>query len=115
MLAKYRPPMPIMTLVVPYLKNEGLKWSLEGRSVARQALLISGLLPVLAAPTPSGELAAPACVGAAGNPCWPRWFHGLQGICRESMLASLSPRFAGILQGVPAGLAEPTVCPPSTE
>ena len=47
--------MPIMTLVVPFLKNEGLKWTLEGRSTARQALLTSGLLPVLAAPTPSGE------------------------------------------------------------
>mgnify|MGYP001081094478 CR=1 FL=1 len=56
MIAKYRPPMPIMTLVVPYLKNEdGLRWTLEGRSTARQALLTSGLLPVLAAPTPSGE------------------------------------------------------------
>ncbi|GAB4821691.1 hypothetical protein N2152v2_008737 [Parachlorella kessleri] len=53
LIAKYRPPMPIMTLVVPFLKNEGLKWTLEGRSTARQALLTSGLLPVLAAPTPS--------------------------------------------------------------
>ncbi|GAB4816028.1 hypothetical protein N2152v2_003074 [Parachlorella kessleri] len=53
MVARYRPPMPILTLVVPYLKNEGLKWALEGRSVARQAQLTSGLLPVLAAPTPS--------------------------------------------------------------
>ncbi len=47
-----------MTLVVPYLKNEGLRWTLEGRSIARQALLTSGLLPVLAAPTPSGEAGA---------------------------------------------------------
>jgi len=56
MVARYRPPMPIMTLVVPYLKRDGLKWQLEGRSTARQALLTSGLMPVLAAPAPtSGE------------------------------------------------------------
>ncbi|PRW57775.1 pyruvate kinase isoform C [Chlorella sorokiniana] len=53
MVAKYRPAMPIMTLVVPYLKRDGLKWKLEGRHAARQALLTSGLLPTLAAPTPS--------------------------------------------------------------
>ncbi|KFM25913.1 Pyruvate kinase, cytosolic isozyme [Auxenochlorella protothecoides] len=53
LVAKYRPAMPIMTLVVPYLKREGLRWRLEGRSSARQALLTSGLMPVLAAPTPS--------------------------------------------------------------
>ena len=43
-----------MTLVVPFLKRQGLKWHLEGRATARQALLTSGLVPVLAAPTPSG-------------------------------------------------------------
>ena len=58
MVAKYRPAMPIMTLVVPYLKRDGLKWKLEGRHTARQALLTSGLLPMLAAPTPSGECVA---------------------------------------------------------
>jgi hypothetical protein len=55
MVAKYRPVMPILTLVVPYLKRDGLKWKLEGRHAARQALLTSGLMPMLAAPTPSGE------------------------------------------------------------
>lgn len=53
LVAKYRPPMPIMTLVVPYLKRDGLRWQLEGRSTARQALLTSGLIPVLAAPSPA--------------------------------------------------------------
>ena len=129
MVAKYRPAVPVMTLVVPYLKvrgwgpprlhgsrsppllccfsgglhprcpcahvrvsrrlprhpktalfvappppppppaclqRDGLKWKLEGRSTARQALLTSGLLPMLAAPTPSGARAqrlgrAPRC------------------------------------------------------
>ncbi|KAL4856094.1 Pyruvate kinase 2 [Chlorella vulgaris] len=53
MVAKYRPVMPILTLVVPYLKRDGMKWKLEGRHAARQALLTSGLMPMLAAPTPS--------------------------------------------------------------
>ncbi|KAL4425448.1 hypothetical protein ABPG75_009464 [Micractinium tetrahymenae] len=53
MVAKYRPAVPVMTLVVPYLKRDGLRWKLEGRSTARQALLTSGLLPMLAAPSPS--------------------------------------------------------------
>lgn len=55
LVAKYRPSQPIMTLVVPYLKREGLKWVLEGRSSARQALITYGLMPVLAAPTPSSS------------------------------------------------------------
>lgn len=69
LVAKYRPQQPIMTLVVPYLKRDGLKWSLEGRSTARQALITYGLMPVLAAPTPSaGEgLIEEAVVMAAKN------------------------------------------------
>ena len=55
LLSKYRPPMPIMTLVVPQLKSDGMRWRLEGRCTARQCLLERGLLPVLAAPSPSGE------------------------------------------------------------
>lgn len=49
------PPGFFSPQVVPYLKRDGLKWKLEGRHAARQALLTSGLLPTLAAPTPSGE------------------------------------------------------------
>lgn len=64
MVAKYRPAVPVMTLVVPYLKRDGLRWKLEGRSTARQALLTSGLLPIMAAPTPSGE-GGRACVHGA--------------------------------------------------
>uniref|UniRef100_A0A7S0RHC8 Pyruvate kinase n=1 Tax=Chlamydomonas leiostraca TaxID=1034604 RepID=A0A7S0RHC8_9CHLO len=54
LVAKYRPPMPILTLVVPHLVNDGLKWQLEGRSYARQCLVSRGLLPFLATPN-SGE------------------------------------------------------------
>lgn len=31
LVAKYRPPMPILTLVVPRLVSDSLKWKLEGR------------------------------------------------------------------------------------
>ena len=55
LVAKYRPPVPIMTLVIPRLTSDGMSWKLEGRGVARQALAVRGLLPVLAAPAPSGE------------------------------------------------------------
>ena len=51
--------------VVPYLKRDGLRWKLEGRHAARQALLTSGLLPTLAAPTPSGEALEGRGVGLA--------------------------------------------------
>jgi pyruvate kinase len=30
-VAKYRPPMPILTLVVPRLVSDALHWKLEGR------------------------------------------------------------------------------------
>lgn len=33
LVAKYRPPMPILTLVVPHLVSDQLKWKLEGRWV----------------------------------------------------------------------------------
>lgn len=55
LVAKYRPPVPIVALVIPRLSSDGMTWKLEGRSVARQALVVRGLLPVLAAPAPSSE------------------------------------------------------------
>ena len=42
-----------MTLVVPFLKKDGMKWTLEGVSTARQTLLTYGLVPVLATPSSS--------------------------------------------------------------
>ena len=56
LVSKYRPAMPILTLVIPQLKSDGHKWTLEGRATARQCQISRGLLPVLAAPSPSGEL-----------------------------------------------------------
>jgi len=53
LVAKYRPSQPILTLVVPFLKKDGMKWILEGVSTARQTLLTYGLVPVLATPSSS--------------------------------------------------------------
>ncbi len=47
--------MPILTLVIPQLKNDGMRFQLVGRGVARQCQIQRGLLPVLAAPSPSGD------------------------------------------------------------
>eukprot|EP00877_Chromochloris_zofingiensis_P009758 jgi/Chrzof1/5035/Cz15g09100.t1_PYK1[v5.2] len=55
LVAKYRPPMPILTLVVPRLVSDALHWKLEGRHNARQCLLTRGLLPMLATPQPHGD------------------------------------------------------------
>lgn len=55
LVSKYRPPVPILTLVVPTLHcKDRLAWTLQGRSVARVCLIQRGILPVLAAPSPSG-------------------------------------------------------------
>lgn len=54
MVAKYRPTQPIVALVIPRLVSNGIRWTLEGRSNARQSLLTRGVLPVLSSP----ELAA---------------------------------------------------------
>mmetsp|Transcript_32734 Transcript_32734/g.92845 ORF Transcript_32734/g.92845 Transcript_32734/m.92845 type:complete len:644 (-) Transcript_32734:207-2138(-) len=54
LLAKYRPPMPILTMVIPCLANDGLSWKLVGRSTARQCQVVRGLCPVLASPFPTG-------------------------------------------------------------
>jgi hypothetical protein len=55
LVSKYRPAMPILTLVIPQLKTESMKWKLEGRAVARQCQISRSLFPVLAAPSPSGQ------------------------------------------------------------
>ena len=42
LVAKYRPPMPVLAVVVPTLKSDGLSWQLEGKYLARQCLVIRG-------------------------------------------------------------------------
>ena len=48
LVSKYRPPVPTLQC------KDGLSWSLKGRSVASTCLIQRGVLPVLAAPSPSG-------------------------------------------------------------
>jgi len=50
LVAKYRPDMPILALVVPHLVSNSNRWQLMGKQSARQLLLTRGLLPMLAAP-----------------------------------------------------------------
>ena len=67
LVSKYRPAMPILTLVIPQLKSDGHKWTLEGRATARQCQISRGLLPVLAAPSPSGELPVDVLLSGLSN------------------------------------------------
>ena len=42
LVAKYRPPMPVVALVVPHLLQRANKWHLQGRTAARQSLIVRG-------------------------------------------------------------------------
>lgn len=50
LVAKYKPASPILTVVCPDIKSDGLKWTLMGDVQARQCLLCRGVLPVMADP-----------------------------------------------------------------
>lgn len=50
LVAKYRPQMPIFTLVVPHLVSKTHHWKIDGKSCARQCLLTRGVHPMLSAP-----------------------------------------------------------------
>lgn len=55
LVSKYRPPMPIMAVVVPKLKSTKLGWQLEGKYLARQTCVLRGVVPMLAAPMSEGS------------------------------------------------------------
>ena len=55
LVSKYRPPMPILTVVVPTLRSTTLGWQLEGKFLARQCLILRGVHPMLAAPMSEGS------------------------------------------------------------
>ncbi|PSC73194.1 Pyruvate kinase [Micractinium conductrix] len=55
LVAKYRPSIPIMAVVVPRLKASELGWRLEGKYLARQTLAMRGVVPMLAAPMSEGS------------------------------------------------------------
>ena len=58
LISKYRPPMPILTVVVPRLVSDNISWTFSGDSQARQSLLHRGTVPVLADPTMGPRTAA---------------------------------------------------------
>ncbi|PIA54821.1 hypothetical protein AQUCO_00901013v1 [Aquilegia coerulea] len=55
LIAKYRPTMPVLSVVIPRLKTNQLKWSFTGAFEARQSLLVRGLFPMLADPRHPAE------------------------------------------------------------
>ncbi|KAL6586048.1 hypothetical protein OROMI_002692 [Orobanche minor] len=55
LIAKYRPTMPILSVVIPRLKTNQLKWSFTGAFEARQSLIVRGLFPLLANPRHPAE------------------------------------------------------------
>eukprot|EP00239_Pterosperma_sp_CCMP1384_P006443 CAMPEP_0197856444 /NCGR_PEP_ID=MMETSP1438-20131217/28582_1 /TAXON_ID=1461541 /ORGANISM="Pterosperma sp., Strain CCMP1384" /LENGTH=535 /DNA_ID=CAMNT_0043471901 /DNA_START=89 /DNA_END=1696 /DNA_ORIENTATION=+ len=50
LLAKYRPPVPILAVFIPELQTDGLQWYFSGEVQARQGLMHRGLFPILADP-----------------------------------------------------------------
>ncbi|XP_057438187.1 pyruvate kinase 1, cytosolic-like isoform X2 [Lotus japonicus] len=55
LIAKYRPTMPVLSVVIPQLKTNQLKWSFSGAFEARQSLIVRGLFPMLADPRHPAE------------------------------------------------------------
>ncbi|GAA0150155.1 kinase [Lithospermum erythrorhizon] len=55
LIAKYRPTMPVLSVVIPRLKTNQLKWSFTGAFEARQSLIVRGLFPLLADPRHAAE------------------------------------------------------------
>ncbi|XP_078440247.1 pyruvate kinase, cytosolic isozyme [Wolffia australiana] len=48
LVAKYRPAVPILSVVVPVLTTDSFDWSISDESPARQSLVHRGLIPLLA-------------------------------------------------------------------
>ncbi|GFZ10776.1 pyruvate kinase family protein [Actinidia rufa] len=55
LIAKYRPTMPVLSVVIPRLKTNQLRWSFSGAFEARQSLIVRGLFPMLADPRHAAE------------------------------------------------------------
>ncbi|KAI3512174.1 hypothetical protein L1887_19408 [Cichorium endivia] len=55
LIAKYRPTMPVISVVIPRLTTNQLKWSFSGAFEARQSLIVRGLFPMLADPRHPAE------------------------------------------------------------
>ncbi|XP_015876451.2 pyruvate kinase 1, cytosolic isoform X1 [Ziziphus jujuba] len=55
LIAKYRPTMPVISVVIPRLKTNQLRWTFSGAFEARQSLTVRGLFPMLADPRHPAE------------------------------------------------------------
>eukprot|EP01023_Acetabularia_acetabulum_P038593 TRINITY_DN3699_c0_g1_i1.p1 TRINITY_DN3699_c0_g1~~TRINITY_DN3699_c0_g1_i1.p1 ORF type:complete len:718 (-),score=139.77 TRINITY_DN3699_c0_g1_i1:849-3002(-) len=55
LVAKYRPPVPILTVVAPKVQSNRVSWQLSGNVTARQCCLLRGVLPVLGMPRPGKD------------------------------------------------------------
>ena len=55
MVAKYRPPVPIVSVVVPIIKTNHLTWSFGEECPYHHALICRGLIPLLADASTQGK------------------------------------------------------------
>ncbi|BBN16075.1 pyruvate kinase [Marchantia polymorpha subsp. ruderalis] len=55
LIAKYKPSMPVLVVVIPKLTTNHLRWSFTGAFQARQCLAVRGLFPMLADPRHPAE------------------------------------------------------------
>ncbi|XP_042002986.1 pyruvate kinase 2, cytosolic-like [Salvia splendens] len=55
LIAKYRPTMPVLSVVIPRLRTNQLSWTFSGAFEARQSLIVRGLFPMLADPRHPAE------------------------------------------------------------
>eukprot|EP00252_Welwitschia_mirabilis_P010002 TRINITY_DN2301_c0_g1_i1.p1 TRINITY_DN2301_c0_g1~~TRINITY_DN2301_c0_g1_i1.p1 ORF type:complete len:528 (+),score=104.18 TRINITY_DN2301_c0_g1_i1:113-1696(+) len=55
LIAKYRPTMPVLAVVIPRLTTNSLKWHFTGAFQARQSLAVRGIFPMLADPRHAAE------------------------------------------------------------
>ncbi|KAH8502126.1 hypothetical protein H0E87_016766 [Populus deltoides] len=47
-IAKYKPTTPVISVVIPRLKTDQLRWTFTGAFEARQSLIVRGIFPMLA-------------------------------------------------------------------
>ncbi|PQQ05734.1 pyruvate kinase 1 cytosolic-like isoform X2 [Prunus yedoensis var. nudiflora] len=55
LIAKYRPTMPVLSVVIPWVKTNQLRWKFSGAFEARQSRIVRGLFPMLADPRHPAE------------------------------------------------------------
>ncbi|GFQ01911.1 pyruvate kinase cytosolic isozyme [Phtheirospermum japonicum] len=69
LIAKYRPTMHVLSVVILRLKTNQLKWSFSGAFEARQSLIVRGLFPLLVDPHLNKNGKTPAGVPPAKLDC----------------------------------------------